>query len=183
VPATVIEAGPCKVVQVKTEEKDGYQAIQLGFLECKEKASNKPLIGHFKRVKAAPHRILKEFRGEHAEAKEGDTVTVGMFTEGEIVKVTGLTKGRGFAGVMKRHGFSGGPKSHGQSDRLRSPGSIGQSAYPKRVFKGIKMAGHMGQEKKTVLNLEVLKVIPEQNLLMLKGSVPGARNAILKIQR
>ena len=183
VPATVIEAGPCKVVQVKTDEKDGYQAVQLGFLECKEKASNKPLIGHFKRVKAAPHKVLKEFRGEYAEAKEGDTITVEMFNEGEMVKVTGLSKGRGFAGVMKRHGFSGGPKSHGQSDRQRAPGSIGQSAYPKRVFKGLKMAGQMGQERKTVLNLEVLKIIPEQNLLLLKGSVPGARNAILKIQR
>ena len=183
VPATVIEAGPCKVVQVKTDEKDGYQAVQLGFLECKEKASNKPLIGHFKRVKAAPHKVLKEFRGEYAEAKEGDTITVETFNEGEMVKVTGLSKGRGFAGVMKRHGFSGGPKSHGQSDRQRAPGSIGQSAYPKRVFKGLKMAGQMGQERKTVLNLEVLKIIPEQNLLLLKGSVPGARNAILKIQR
>ena len=183
VSATVVEAGPCKVVQVKTEEKDGYSAVQLGFWGCKEKAVNKPLIGHYNRAKVSPHRILKEFRDFGTEIKEGDTITVNVFKEGEQVKVTGLSKGRGFAGVVKKYNFGGGPKSHGQSNRHRAPGSIGQSAYPKRVFKGIKMPGHMGQVRKTITNLEVLAVMPDKNIIVLKGSVPGARDTILEIQR
>lgn len=181
VPVTLVEAGPCLVVQVKTEDKDGYSAVQLAFMEQKEKRVTKPMLGHFKRVNLPPHRILKEFRDYDGELKEGDQVRVDMFTPGERVNVAGLSKGRGFAGVVKMYGFAGGPKSHGQSDRLRSPGSIGQSAYPKRVFKGIKMAGRMGHKRTTIRNLEVVKILPDKNLLLIKGSIPGARNSFVEI--
>ena len=183
VAATVIEAGPCTVTQVKTIETDGYDAIQLGFGDKKEKLVNKPMAGHFKKANVAPKKILKEFRNFQGDVKLGDTVTVDTFASGESVKVTGLTKGKGFAGVVKRHGFGGGPKSHGQSDRLRAPGSIGQSAYPKRVFKGLRMAGRMGHNRVSIKNLKVLKVIPERNILIIEGGVPGARNTILEIQK
>lgn len=183
VSATVIEAGPCTVTQVKTVETDGYDAIQLGYGDIKEKHVNKPMAGHFKKANVAPQKILKEFRSFQGEVKVGDTVAVDTFSVGEIVKVTGLSKGKGFAGVIRRHGFSGGPKTHGQSDRLRAPGSIGQSAYPKRVFKGLRMAGRLGHDRVTVKNLKVLKVIPERNIILVKGPVPGARNTILEIQK
>lgn len=183
VAATVIEAGPCTVTQIKTDEKDGYNAIQLGFMPMPEKRLTKPMLGHFKRVNAEPRRILREFRDFGDEVKEGAEVKVDLFQEGESVKVTSLSKGRGFTGVMKRHGFGGGPKTHGQSDRQRAPGSIGQAAYPKRVFRGIKMAGHMGQERKTVSNLKVLKVLPDKNMMVIKGSIPGGNNTIVEIRR
>jgi len=179
--ATVIEAGPCTVVQVKTRQKDGYDAVQLGFIEAREKRTTKPMLGHFKKANTAPLRVLKEFRDFKGEIKTGDQVKVDIFTAGENVNVTGVSKGRGFQGVVKRHKFSGGPKSHGQSDRLRAPGSIGSSSYPKRVFKGLRMAGRMGGERKTLRNLQVLKVVPERNLLLVRGGVPGARNTILEI--
>ena len=179
---TLIEAGPCMVVQVKTEEKDGYSAVQLGFQEQKEKQINKPQMGHFKKAKVKPYRILKEFRDFEHEVKVGDEIRVDTFSAGMRVKITGMSKGRGFAGVVKRHGFHGGPKTHGQSDRLRTAGSIGQSAYPKRVFKGIKMAGRMGNKKSSIRNQRVLKVIPDKNLLLVEGGVPGARNSIVEIR-
>ncbi|OVE79019.1 50S ribosomal protein L3 [bacterium I07] len=182
VPVTVIEAGPCTVVQIKNQEQDGYDAVQLGFIEKKEKRANKPQMGHFKKADTTPKRILREFRDFEGEVKVGDQVGADLFNVGERVHLTGLSKGRGFAGVVKRHGFRGGPKTHGQSDRLRAPGSIGQSAYPKRVFKGIKMAGRMGNKKVTVRNLRVLKVYPDRNLLLVEGGVPGARNSIVEIR-
>jgi large subunit ribosomal protein L3 len=180
--ATVIEAGPCTVVQVKTKKTDGYDAVQLGFLERKEKRTPKPMLGHFKKAGTTPHRVLKEFRDLQTEAKAGEQVKVDIFKVGERVAVTGLSKGHGFMGVVKRHHFSGGPKSHGQSDRLRAPGSIGSSSYPKRVFKGLRMGGRTGGKRNTILNLEIIKIVPERNLLLVKGGVPGARNSILEIR-
>jgi large subunit ribosomal protein L3 len=179
--ATVIEAGPCKVVQVKKEDTDGYNAVQLGFCEQMEKRVTNPLKGHFKRANVLPYRILREIRDFEGDVKAGDTIQVDQFSEGTVVKVTGLSKGRGFAGVVKRHGFGGGPKSHGQSDRLRAPGSIGQSAYPKRVFKGLKMGGRMGNTRTTIRNLKIVKIVPEKNLLYVSGAIPGARNSIVGI--
>ncbi len=179
--ATLIEAGPCVVVQIKTDEKDGYSAVQLGYAEQKEERLTKPVLGHFKRANVKPHRILKEFRDMEGEYKEGDEIRSDIFSPGERVNVAGLSKGRGFAGVVKRHGFRGGPKTHGQSNRHRAPGSIGQSSYPKRVFKGLKMAGRMGHKRTTIRNLEVVKVLPDRNLILLKGGVPGARNSIVEI--
>ena len=181
--ATVVEAGPCPVVQIKTMEENGYHAVQLGYLERKVKNTNKPLLGHYGKVKTAPQRILKEFRDFEGDVKLGDQVRVDIFHEGERVKITGLSKGRGFAGVVKRHKFSGGPKTHGQSDRHRAPGSIGSSSFPKRVFKGLRMAGRMGHKRITIRNLEILKVIPDRNYLLVKGGVPGARNTILEIRK
>ena len=183
VAATVIEAGPCTVVQVKTKEKDGYQAVQLGFIDRKENRVTKPMLGHFQKHQAKPKRVLKEFRDFEPSVKEGDEVRVDLFAEGEKVRVVGFSKGKGFAGVVKRHKFSGGPKSHGQSDRLRAPGSLGQSSFPKRVFKGLRMAGRMGNERMTIRNMKVLRVIKEQNLILVEGGVPGARNSIVEIVR
>ena len=183
VPATLIEAGPCTVVQVKTAERDGYDAVQLGYQKKKKKLVSKPMAGHFKKAKVEPFRILKEFRNFKGDIKEGDQVLVDMFSAGDVVNLTGFSKGRGFAGVVKKFGFKGGPKTHGQSNRLRAPGSIGQSAYPKRVFKGLKMAGRMGNERITIRNLKILKVFPERNLLLIKGGVPGARNSIVEIRQ
>ena len=180
---TVIKAGPCPIVQVKTQKQDGYNAIQLAYLEQNEKRINKPMQGHFKKAKVPTCRILKEFREYEGEMKLGESISVDIFSAGENVSVTGLSKGKGFAGVVKRHGFHGGPKTHGQSDRHRTPGSIGQSATPKRVFKGISMAGRMGNKRVTVRNLTVVKIIPEQNLMFIKGGVPGARNSILEIKK
>lgn len=180
--ATVIEAGPCSVVQIKTEEKDGYRAVQLGYQDQLEKRMIKPMLGHFKRAGVAPQKILKEFRDYDGEIKEGDRIGVDIFSAGDRVRVSGISKGKGFTGVVKGHHFAGGPKSHGQSDRHRAPGSIGQSAYPKRVFKGMRMAGRMGNERVTLRRLRILKVIPEKNLLLIEGSVPGARNSIVEIR-
>jgi large subunit ribosomal protein L3 len=181
--ATVIEAGPCLVVQVKTKDKDGYNAVQLGFAAKKESRMTKALLGHFKKANVAPQRVLREFRDFEGEVKAGDQIGVGLFQEGERVSVSGLSKGHGFMGVVKRHKFSGGPKSHGQSDRVRAPGSIGSSSFPKRVFKGLRMGGHMGYDRVTIRNMEIIKIIPDRNLILVKGGVPGARNTILEIHR
>ena len=181
-PCTVIEAGPCPVVQIKNEEKDGYSAVQLGFEEKPERNVNRPNAGHFSKAGVKPMRVLKEFRDLDSEISVGDNLTVDQFEAGDSVKIVGKAKGRGFAGVMKRHGFAGvGMASHGQKDRQRHGGSIGQSSYPSRVLKGTKMPGRMGNNRVTVRNIEILEVMPEQNLIVLKGSVPGARNSYLEI--
>ncbi|MEN2986582.1 MAG: 50S ribosomal protein L3 [Thermodesulfovibrionaceae bacterium] len=179
VPVTVIEAGPCWVVQVKTVDNDGYEAVKLGFQEVKkEKNVPKPLVGVFKKAKIPVCRVLKEFK--MTGYKVGDKVTVEIFSKGDIVNVAGISKGKGFQGVMKRHGFSGGPDSHGSMFN-RAPGSIGSSSFPSRVWKGKRMAGHMGNRRVTVKNLKVVEVIPEQNLILIKGAVPGGENGILEI--
>ncbi len=177
---TAIEAGPCAVIQVKTAAKEGYNAVQLGFGEAKRLKS--PQRGHLKGL--GQFRYLREFRVDDAEAvKVGDRVDVSLFKEGEIVNVTGVSKSKGFAGVVKRHGFAGGPKTHGQSDRHRHPGAIGSTTSPGRVWKGLRMAGHMGGERVTVLQLEVFKADPDRNLLLLKGAVPGYRKGLLLIRK
>ena len=184
VPCTVIEAGPCVVTQVKTVEKDGYEAVQLGFGEKTEKHTNKAEAGHFKAAGVAPQSHLVEFNGYDEELKLGDTLTVELFKENSFVDVIGTSKGKGFQGVVKRHGFGGvGQSTHGQDDRLRAPGSLGASSYPSRVFKGMRMAGRTGGDRVTVQNLLVLKVIPEHNLILVKGSVPGAKNSIVIINK
>jgi len=182
-PCTVIEAGPCVVTQIKTIEKDGYEAVQFGFQEKKDKHTNKPQAGHFKVAGVAPQRHLVEFNEFKEEFKLGDQVTVEMFEVDSFVDVVGTSKGKGFQGVVKRHGFSGVKEaSHGQK-HMRVPGSIGASSDPSRVFKGTRMGGRMGGDKVTVQNLQVLKVIPEHNLLMVKGSVPGAKGSIVIINK
>jgi large subunit ribosomal protein L3 len=182
VPCTVIEAGPCPVVQIKTKESDGYNAIQLGFEAKSEAKSNKPKIGHFKKAGVAPMRLLKEFRDAGDDFALGQNMTVEQFEAGDFVKLVGNSKGKGFQGVMKRHGFAGvGMATHGQKDRQRHGGSIGQSSYPSRVLKGTKMPGRMGNTRITVKNIEILDVVADQNLLILKGSVPGGRNSYLEI--
>jgi large subunit ribosomal protein L3 len=183
IPVTIIEAGPCKVLSIKTEEKDGYNALQLGFGERKEKNINKPELGYFKKNDVAPTAFIKEFGGfETGELNIGDEIKADFFSEGDIIKVKGKSKGKGFQGVMKRHGFRGvGGTTHGQSDRLRAPGSIGQSSSPSKVFKGQKMAGRTGHETVTVPNIEVVKVNSEENLILLKGPVPGSVNSILEL--
>ncbi|MGM9869048.1 MAG: 50S ribosomal protein L3 [Sodaliphilus sp.] len=182
VPCTVIEVGPCVVTQVKTEEKDGYAALQLGFQEKTEKHTNKPEAGHFKKAGVAPQRHLAEFKDFDGEYKLGDTITVDLFSDASFVDVIGTSKGKGYQGVVKRHGFGGvGQTTHGQHNRLRAPGSIGACSYPAKVFKGMRMAGHMGAERVTVQNLQIIKVMPENNVLVVKGSVPGAKGSILSI--
>jgi large subunit ribosomal protein L3 len=182
VACTVLEAGPCPVVQVRTLERDGYEAIQIGFEPIPERKVNKPLRGHFARAGVAPMRYLREFRVRAAEFSQGQMLTVELFAPGDRVKVSGVSKGRGFQGVVKRHGFAGvGMTTHGQSDRTRAPGSVGSSSFPSRSFKGLRMAGHMGNRRVTVRNLEVLKVLPEQNLLLVKGAVPGPINGLVEI--
>lgn len=182
VACTVLEAGPCPVVQVRTLERDGYEAIQIGFEPIPERKVNKPLRGHFARAGVAPMRYLREFRVRAAEFSQGQILTVELFAPGDRVKVSGVSKGRGFQGVVKRHGFAGvGMTTHGQSDRTRAPGSVGSSSFPSRSFKGLRMAGHMGNRRVTVRNLEVLKVLPEQNLLLVKGAVPGPVNGLVEI--
>ena len=185
IPCTVIEAGPCVVTQLKTVEKDGYEAVQVGFQTKREKHANKAELGHFKAAGVQPMRHLMEFDGFDKEFKLGDTITVGdVFEENTFVDVIGTSKGKGFQGVVKRHGFGGvGQSTHGQDDRLRAPGSVGACAYPSRIFPGTRMAGHMGQDRVTVQNLVILKVIPEYNLIMVKGSVPGAKNSIVIINK
>jgi len=184
IPCTVIEAGPCTVSQIRTLEKDGYKAIQLGFLEKKEKHATKPEIGHFKKAGTAPKKKVVEFIGFGDDVKLGDIITVDMLEPQNFIDVTGISKGKGFQGVVRRHGFGGvGESTHGQHNRLRAPGSVGASSYPSRVFKGMRMAGRMGGDKITVQNLEVLKVIPENNLLIVKGSVPGANGSYLIIEK
>ncbi|MGV6845597.1 MAG: 50S ribosomal protein L3 [Lutibacter sp.] len=184
IPCTVLEAGPCVVTQVRTEEVDGYSAIQLGFDDKKAKSSNKALEGHFKKAGTSSKRKVIEFKGFEEEHKLGDQITVDLFTEGEFVDVSATSKGKGFQGVVKRHGFGGvGQATHGQHNRLRAPGSIGAASYPARVFKGMRMAGRMGGNRVTVQNLRVLKVVPEKNLLVVKGAVPGHKNAYVIIQK
>ena len=184
VPCTVIEAGPCVVTQIRTEENDGYSAYQLGFDDKSEKNSSKALIGHAKKAGTHPKIKFAEFKGFDEDLKLGDSVGVDHFEVGEFVDVSGISKGKGFQGVVKRHGFAGvGQATHGQHNRLRAPGSIGAASYPARVFKGMKMAGRMGAEKVKVMNLRVLKVMPEKNILLVKGAVPGHNNSYLLIQK
>jgi len=183
-PCTVIEAGPCIVTQVRTEEVDGYKALQLGFDDKTEKNAVRAEQGHFKKAGSTVKKKVVEFQGYDKEYKIGDSIKVDHFEEGEFVDVSGISKGKGFQGVVKRHGFAGvGQATHGQHNRLRAPGSIGAASYPARVFKGMKMAGRMGGEKVKVMNLRVLKVIPEKNLLVLKGCVPGHKNSYLTIEK
>ena len=184
-PCTVIEAGPCVVTQLKTVEKDGYQAVQVGFEDKKEKHTTKPEMGHFKVAGVTPKRHLAEFKGFESEYKPGDVISaVDLFSESDFVDVVGTSKGKGFQGVVKRHGFGGvGQATHGQHNRLRAPGSVGACSYPARVFKGTRMAGQTGSERVTVQNLQVIKVIPEHNLLLIKGSVPGCKGSIVIIEK
>ena len=184
IPCTVVEAGPCVVTQVRTVEVDGYKALQLGFDDKKAKSSNKALDGHFKKAGTVAKKKVIEFQGFDEEHNLGDQITVDLFTEGEFVDVSATSKGKGFQGVVKRHGFAGvGQATHGQHNRLRAPGSIGAASYPARVFKGMRMAGRMGGNKVTVQNLRVLKVVPEKNLLVIKGAIPGHKNAYVIIQK
>ena len=184
IPCTVVQAGPCVVTQVRTTAIDGYEALQLGFDDKKAKSSNKALDGHFKKAGTSAKRKVVEFQGFGEEYKLGDSITVEHFEEGEFVDVAGTSKGKGFQGVVKRHGFAGvGQATHGQHNRLRAPGSIGAASYPARVFKGMKMAGRMGGETVKVQNLRVLKVVPEKNLLVIKGAIPGHKNAYVIIEK
>lgn len=188
IPVTVIEAGPCFVAQIKTVERDGYTAVQLGFEDTKPKHLTKPQLQHLQKSNLSALRHLREFRMNpddiaRLELEEGQKVTVDVFAAGEYVDVIGTTKGKGFAGVVKRHGFSGGPKTHGQSDRLRAPGSIGACTTPGRVFKGKRMPGRMGGDRVTVQGLKVVLVDPERNLLVVQGAVPGAKNGLLMIRQ
>ena len=182
VPVTVIKAEPQSVIDVKTKEKDGYGALKVGFGTTRKKLVNKPDSGQFKEAGIEPSRYIREVKVEpDDEYKVGDQIDVGVFAPGEKVNVTGISKGLGFQGVVRRHGFAGGPKSHGQSDRLRAPGSIGQSSYPSRVWKGMKMGGHMGNKQTTVRNLLINSVEPEHNLILIRGAVPGKPGGLLKI--
>ena len=183
-PCTVIEVGPCVVTQVKTLENDVYEALQLGYEDKKEKHTTKPELGHFKKAGVAPMRHLAEFKGFEGEYKLGDAITVEMFAEGDFVDIAGTSKGKGFQGVVKRHGFGGvGQSTHGQHNRLRAPGSVGACSYPAKVFKGMRMAGQTGNKRVTVQNLQVLKVIADHNLLMIKGSIPGSKGSIVIIEK
>ena len=184
VPCTVIEAGPCIVTQVRTEEIDGYSALQLGFDDKAEKNAIKAEKGHFKKAGSTVKRKVIEFQGYDKEYKIGDSLGVDHFEEGEYVDVSAISKGKGFQGVVKRHGFAGvGQATHGQHNRLRAPGSIGAASYPARVFKGMKMGGRMGGNKIKVMNLRVLKIVPEKNLILIKGCVPGHKNSYLTIEK
>ena len=184
IPCTVIEAGPCAVTQVKTIEKDGYEAVQLGFQDKKESRVNAPLAGHFKKAGVTPKSHLAEFKEFETELNLGDVVTVDLFADTAYVTVTGTSKGRGFQGVVKRHNFGGvGQATHGQHNRARKPGSIGACSYPAKVFKGLRMGGQMGNARVTTHNLQVLKVIPEHNLLVIKGSVPGYNGSIVIVEK
>ena len=186
VACTVIEAGPCVVTQIRTMGVDGYEAIQLAYEDKKEKHSTKSEIGHFKKAGVTPKRVVIEFTRFEAghQKKFGDILGVDIFEEGEFIDVIGTTKGKGFQGVVRRHGFAGvGGATHGQHNRLRAPGSVGASSYPSKVFKGMRMAGHMGVERVKMLNLQILKIVPEKNLLVIKGSIPGANNSYVIVER
>jgi len=184
IPCTVIETGPCTVTQVRTEEVDGYNALQLGFDDKAEKHVTKAAAGHFKKAGVSAKRKVVEFRDFEGDYKLGDTIGVDLFVEGEFVDIAANSKGKGFQGVVKRHGFAGvGQATHGQHNRLRAPGSIGAASYPARVFKGMKMAGRMGGVRVSALNLRILKVVPEKNLLVVKGCVPGHKNAYVTIEK
>ncbi|MGC8802280.1 MAG: 50S ribosomal protein L3 [Bacteroidales bacterium] len=183
IPVTIVQAGPCVVTQVKTVEKDGYAAVQLGFEERKEKNTPRPLLGHFQKANTTPKRKLAEFKG-FENVNPGDLITVDIFQTNDYVDVRGTSKGKGFQGVVKRHGFAGvGGQTHGQHNRLRAPGSMGASSFPSRVWRGKRMAGHTGNKTVTIENLVVVKVVPENNLLFLKGAVPGAVGSYLKIEK
>ncbi|WP_374398588.1 50S ribosomal protein L3 [Flavobacterium sp.] len=184
IPCTVIECGPCVVTQVRTNDVDGYEAIQLGFDDKTEKHSIKAEVGHFKKAGTVAKKKVVEFKGFETEYKLGDVIAVDLFAEGEFVDVVGVSKGKGFQGVVKRHGFGGvGQSTHGQHNRLRAPGSVGASSYPSRVFKGMRMAGRMGGDNVTVQNLRVLKVVAEKNLLVVKGAIPGHKNSYVIVQK
>jgi large subunit ribosomal protein L3 len=184
IPCTVIEAGPCVVTQVKTNEKDGYTALQLAYDEKKEKHTSSAMKGHFALAKTAPKRKIVEFRTFEESKNLGDVITIDLFSEGEFVDIVGTSKGKGFQGVMKRHGFGGvGGATHGQHDRLRAPGSLGASSDPSRVFKGMRMAGRTGGNRKKIQNLQVVKIMAEKNVLLVKGSVPGAKGSYVIIEK
>ena len=184
IPCTVIEVGPCVVTQIKTVEADGYEAVQVGFIDKKEKHTLKPEMGHFAKAGVTPKRHLAEFKNFDAEYKAGDVITVDLFADADYVDVIGTSKGKGFQGVVGRHGFGGvGQSTHGQHNRLRAPGSVGACSYPAKVFKGTRMAGQKGNERVTVQNLQVVKIMPEHNLLLIKGSVPGCKGSIVIIEK
>ena len=186
IPCTLIEAGPCVVTQIKNKEKDGYEAIQLAFDDKKEKHTNKAERGHFAKAGVSPKRIVREFtRFESGHQKKfGDILTVDIFTEGEFIDVVGISKGKGFQGVVKRYNFKGvNDATHGQHNRMRAPGSIGASSYPSRVFKGMRMAGRMGGDRVKMINLQVIKIVPEKNLIVVKGSVPGPNGSFVTVER
>ncbi len=184
IPCTIIQAGPCIVTQVKNNLKDGYESLQLSFEDKRKKLTNKSLTGHFEKAKTTPKKKSMEFKGFDKDFNLGDTINVDLFKEGEFIDVSSISKGKGFQGVVKRHGFSGvGQATHGQHNRLRAPGSIGAASYPARVFKGMKMAGRMGGKKVKVLNLKVFKILPEKNIIIVKGAVPGHNNSYLKLEK
>lgn len=183
IPCTVVQAGPCIVTQVKTTENDGYTAVQLSFDEKKEKNTTAPLKGHFKKAGTTPKRKVAEFRDFQNEVQLGAEIRVGIFTEGTFCDVIGVSKGKGFQGVIKRHNFSGvGGATHGQHNRLRAPGSMGASSFPSRVFKGKRLAGHMGNSRVKVQNLQIVKILPDENILLIKGGIPGARGSYIKVE-
>ena len=184
IPVTIVEAGPCVVTQVKTVEKDGYEALQIAFGEKKEKHTTKPEMGHFKKANTTPKRKVVEFKEFEGDYKLGDAITVELFQEGEFVDVVGTSKGKGFQGVVKRHGFSGvGGRTHGQHNRQRHPGSLGASSWPSRVFKGMRMAGRTGGARVKAINLRVVKIVPEKNVLLISGNVPGHKGAFVLIEK
>jgi len=184
IPCTVLQVGPCIVTQVRTKEVDGYEAIQLGFDDKAERHANKATLGHFKKAGTSAEKQVVEFKYFTEEYKLGDEITVDLFEEGEFVDISGTSKGKGFNGVVKRHGFAGvGQATHGQHNRLRAPGSVGASSYPSRVFKGVRMAGRLGGDTVKVQNLRVLKVVKDKNLLVVKGAVPGHKNAYIIIEK
>lgn len=183
IPCTVLQVGPCVVTQVKTVEKDGYNALQLAFDNRKEKNTPKPLLGHFKKANTTPKKFIREFKNFNNEYKLGDIITCEIFKEDKYVDVTGFSKGKGFQGVVKRHGFAGvGGRTHGQHNRLRAPGSLGASSFPSRVFKGMRMAGQTGNKTVKIINLEIVKNIPEQNILVVKGSIPGSKGSYVIVE-
>lgn len=184
IPVTVIAAGPCYVVQVKTEKNDGYEAVQIGFEEKKAKHTTQPMAGHYKKANVKSQRYLREFDVfEGSELKVGDELNVDIFAEGDRVEIVGKSKGKGFQGTMKRHNFSGANKTHGQSDRWRAPGSLGQSSSPSRVFKGIRMSGRTGGDRVTLASVEIVRIDSERNLLFVKGPVPGSVNSLIEIKK
>ena len=184
IPCTIIEAGPCVITQVKSTDKDGYNALQLGFEDQKDSRVNKPKMGHFKKAKVTPKKKLIEFRGFDGEFNLGDFITVEIFEEGEYVDVIGTSKGKGFQGVVKRYNFRGvGDATHGQHNRMRAPGSIGAASYPARVFKGMRMGGQMGNNRVKQTNLQVMKIFPNKNLLVVKGAIPGAKNSYVIVEK
>jgi len=184
IPCTLIEVGPCVVTQVKTLENDGYEAVQLGYDEKKEKHTSKPMQGHFEKAGTSPKRKLVEFKEFEEKKSLGEVITVSLFEEGDFIDVVGTSKGKGFQGVIKRHGFGGvGGATHGQHNRLRAPGSLGASSFPSRVFKGMRMAGRTGGDRVKIQNSQVLKVYPEQNLLVVKGSIPGAKGSYIIVEK